>query len=388
MLSDMPSSLVPVDATGEDVLYVADAQLNVVFVNTTWRSFADSNNGKPILGAAWNSNLLANFSGSARLRWQTIYEALLTGQLQTYEENFICSSPVERRTYRLRICRHLDQAGKISYLSHHAVHVDGKNEASILGERLRALDADPEAMVKAYQRLVAGRPVHSARLTTAQYLAPLQEVGGDLLWHRDWPDGGTDLVIADVMGHGTEAACLAAKIVLLLDAHADGSLTVAENVARLNRLLLELPRYVKADEWGPLFATGLFLRVDPTLQAVTLCSFGHAGPIFSMTGKIEPVAGPPVGIVANEKADAWPELQLRFTDHGRRFVIFTDGLTEQFNLAGEMIGEAGIKRAFLRAGSWPLPRMIDAIRAELDAFRGEAQVKDDQALLAAEVAAP
>ena len=72
MLADMPCAVVPVGATGEDVLYVADAQLNIVFVNDAWRRFADSNNGKPILGEGWNTNLLANFSGRDLLRWQAI----------------------------------------------------------------------------------------------------------------------------------------------------------------------------------------------------------------------------------------------------------------------------------------------------------------------------
>jgi len=385
MPSDIPAALMPAGATADDILYVADAQLNVVFVNPSWRNFAGQNNGLSVLGAGWNSHLLANFSGSELLRWQAIYAQLLAGRLETHEENFICPSPVERRTYRLQIHRHLDAMGNTAYLAHHAVRVDGKRDVSVLRERLRALDDDPAATVEAYKRLVPGRPVRSVRLATAQLLAPLEEVGGDLLWQRDWR-AGTDLVIADVMGHGVDAARLATKIVLLLDAHAGGSLSVADNVAQLNRLLVETVQGGQPASWRPLFATGLYLRVNQSLESLTLCSFGHVGPIFSTSGCIEVKSGLPVGIAVDDVAAHWPELVLRFAEHGRRFIIFTDGLTEQFNLAGEMMGEAGIKRAFQRAAGLPLPEVVEAIRAAVNAFRGDALVKDDQALLAIEVA--
>lgn len=387
MLAEIPDALLPLEASDEDILYVADAQLNVVFVNAAWRSFAGLNDGKTVLGAGWNSHLLANFSGSKRLHWQAIYEALLKGLLQEHEEDFICPSPVLRRNYRLRIRRHSDEAGNTIYLSHHVVLMNREGATSVLGERLRALDADTALTVEAYKALIHCRPIRSSRVTTAQYIAPLQEVGGDLLWHRDWRDHGTDLVIADVMGHGLDAARLAAKIVMLLEAHTDGALSVTENVAKLNQELFNLAQQTNAAMQGPLFATGLYLRVDPRLQSITFCSFGHDGPIFSKSGYIELQPGLPEGVVSNEVAGSWTELNLRIADHGRRFIIFTDGLTEQFNLTGNMFGKAGIERAFLNAIHWPLQQMVDMIHAEIDRFRGNALVKDDQALLAIEITA-
>jgi hypothetical protein len=98
-----PSQLLPLDTSVEDVLYVVDADLRVVFVNDAWRRFATSNNGGPYLESGTDINLLGSLSGSERVRWQAIYGALLAGQLPTHEENFICPSPIQARTYRLRI---------------------------------------------------------------------------------------------------------------------------------------------------------------------------------------------------------------------------------------------------------------------------------------------
>lgn len=385
MTSQSASQLQPLDALAEDILYVADAELRLVFVNDGWRRFAASNNGSPRVESGRNINLLDCLSGSERLRWGAIYGALLSGQLRTHEENFICPSPVRPRTYRLRIHPHLDAEGRVVHLTHHAERVDETGEPTILGERLRALNDDLDLTVQSYKHLVLDRPVEAARLVTASYVAPLQQVGGDVLWHRDWPGGGTDFVIADAMGHGPDAARLAVKMVLLLETHADGKLPVAENVARLNQAMAKLASGSRAAKWGPLFATGLYLRVDPALQSLTICSFGHSGPIFSEAGYIEPKPGLPVGIIANGTAGPWAELVVPFENHGRRFIIFTDGLTEQFDLAGEMYGEARLEQAFRRNLHLPLQQLVADIRAEVDAFRGGALIKDDQALLAIEV---
>lgn len=376
----------PIEASVEDILYVVDASLRLVFVNEGWRRFAVDNNGTRNLEGRRNGNLLDNFSGSERLRWGAIYGALLSGQLSMHEENFICPSPVLTRTYRLRIHPHVDAEGRVVDLTHHAVRVDGTGEQSVLGERLRALDDDRDLTVQAYKRLVLDRRDKPARLVSASYVAPLQEVGGDVVWHRDWPDGGTDLVIADAMGHGPDAARLAAKIVLLLEATADARVPVTENVARLNQALVGLPSGGQEFTRHALFATGLYLRVAPDQQALTVCSFGHMGPIFSKSGRIEPKDGLPVGILRSEAAGSWAEQTLPLDCHGRRFLLHTDGLTEQFDPSGEMYGETRLEQLFLRNLHMPLQGLVDAIRGEVEAFRGDALIKDDQALLAIEVA--
>ena len=386
MTRQISSQHLPMDASGEDILYVVDASLRLVFVNDGWRRFAAGNNGSRNLKVGRNTNLLDNLIGSERLRWGAIYGALLSGQLSMHEENFICPSPTVARAYRLRIHPHLDAEGRVVDLTHHAVRVDGTGEESVLGERLRALDDDPDLTVQTYKRLVLDRPVDSARLVSASYVAPLREVGGDVIWHRDWPDGGTDLVIADAMGHGSDAARLAAKIVLLLEATTDARVPVTENVARLNQALVNLASGGQEFTRCALFATGLYLRVTPDQRALTVCSFGHLGPIFSKSGHIEPKDGLPVGILTSEAAGPWAEQTLPLERHGRRFLLHTDGLTEQFDPSGEMYGEARLEQLFLRNLDMPLQHLVDAIRGEVETFRGDALIKDDQALLAIEVA--
>jgi hypothetical protein len=376
-------ALMPADASPADTLYVADRDLKIVQVNEEWREFARANNGARLLGEGWNPQLLANFSGSEKIRWTGIYKALLSGRLPFHEENFQCPSPIERRTYKLRIMPHRDETGAVAYLAHHAVRTDKKPPApSCLKERLEALDGDPQVTVEAYRAHVMGRLIRPIHFRTAQHFQPLEEVGGDLLWTHEYADGSTDLVLADVMGHGLEAARLAAKLVFLLESITETRQGIPQNVARLNRLLLELLQGSTEAASQPLFATGLYLRMSPGEQALTVCSFGHSGPIFSKVGHIVIEGGMPVGLM--EQIEPWPEVTLSLATHGRRFLLFTDGVTEQFNLEGEMFGEAALEREFNRTLELPLPQMLEHTCACVEAFRGQALVKDDQTLLGLE----
>jgi len=62
-------------------------------------------------------------------------------------------------------------------------------------------------------------------------------------------------------------------------------------------------------------------------------------------------------------------------------------VTEQFNLEGEMYGEAVLEREFNRTLHLPLSRMLEHLCTSVREFRGHALVKDDQTLLVLEYAA-
>ena len=189
--------------TADSTLYVADENLRVVYTNDEWRRFAQVNRGAELAGPAWNMHLLENMSGRERERWASIYELLLSGKLSHYEEDFICSSPDERRIYRMRSTPVARDDGS-TLLVHHTVRIDDKaEEREGMRSRLRALDSDPEQIQREYQRRVLAPRVAVPGFLVAQFLRPLGDAGGDILWPRTYDDGTTDVVLADAMGHGT-----------------------------------------------------------------------------------------------------------------------------------------------------------------------------------------
>ena len=361
-------------------LYITDRDLNVVYTNAEWGQFAASNHGEKLLGAGWNPNVLENFSGKQRVRWASIYRLLLEGRLPYHEEDFICSSPTLRRVYKLRITPSADESGEIAWLIHHSTPLEAGSEdapdaRAALRRQMREIDENQETARRLYREHVLLRKVTVPRYCVAQHLEPLEEVGGDLLWHREYSEGGADVVHADVSGHGDAAGRHATKIVLILDSLADRALNASEVVAELNRAMVE-----NNTEDLTVFATGLFFRFHAEPQRLTCVNFGHHGPIFSRTGLIYLDSGLPVGVV--EEIEPWPETEIRLSEHGNLFLVYSDGITEQFNMNGEMFGTQRLLDAFVSRLALPLDQMLEGIVRELAAFRGDAIVKDDQTLLA------
>ena len=85
-----------------------------------------------------------------------------------------------------------------------------------------------------------------------------------------------------------------------------------------------------------------------------------------------------------DEVQPWPESRIDMVEHGNRFLVFSDGITEQFNVEGEMFGIARLVRAFRKYLDMPLDDMLAKIVRELNGFRRSALVKDDQTLFALE----
>jgi hypothetical protein len=371
-------TLLPPDVSATDTLYVVDRKLNLVYSNDEWSRFAADNKGDKLLNDDCNPNVLENMSGKARERWKHIYHLLLDGRMPHHQEELICSSPSERRVYRLRVTPKKDDAGDVAWLVHHAVRVDeGRDVLDRVRGRLSELE-DTDRMNREYRERIAAPRVTIPSFRTARHFQPLESVGGDLVWHRGYPEGLADLVIGDVAGHGEPAGRLATQIVALLDELAAFGKGPAEVIPELNRALVK----ISSDD-AALFATGLFFRFEPVEQRLTCASMGHEGPIFSRTGEIEIENGPPVGLL--EEMGPWPENAIDLDEHGARFLVFSDGITEQFNIDGEMFGTEGLLQAFRVHLDRPLGEMVNCIVDDLCRFRGPALTKDDQTLLALEL---
>ena len=70
--------------------------------------------------------------------------------------------------------------------------------------------------------------------------------------------------------------------------------------------------------------------------------------------------------------------------HGARIFLYTDGVTEAQNASEELFGEERLLESLQRNGHLPLQQMLEAVRADIDTFAGEAEQFDDITMLAFE----
>jgi serine phosphatase RsbU (regulator of sigma subunit) len=164
---------------------------------------------------------------------------------------------------------------------------------------------------------------------------------------------------------------------IILDEVVDADHTPSTMVSALNRAMLKL-----TPDDDVIFATGLIFRFDHSQQHLVCSNFGHDNPLFSRTGQLCVDGGPPVGLA--EEMEPWPDTQIDIKKHGSRFLVFSDGISEQFDIAGKMFGTVRLLQAFRKHIELPLDNMLAKIVEELNRFRRSALVKDDQTLLAIE----
>jgi hypothetical protein len=151
---------------------------------------------------------------------------------------------------------------------------------------------------------------------------PAQQVGGDFFQLIAQPDGSALLVLGDVSGKGLKAAMTVSLIVGTIRTVADTVDDPAEVLSILNRRLN-----------GRLkdgFVTCLALRLDAEGDCV-LASAGHPAP-FLNRDELNLPGALPLGL---DPDTAYENVQLRLAV-GDRLTLYTDGLLEARNPAGEL----------------------------------------------------
>ena len=201
-----------------------------------------------------------------------------------------------------------------------------------------------------------------------------RQVGGDFYDAIPIGDHAVLLVVADVMGKGVPAAIFATITRSLLRAMAVRSHHPARLLKRLNELL-----YTELSSVG-MFITAQLVFVDLKRRHLVAASAGHC-PVVLRSGetiRTLAISGTPLGILP----DATYQQQTATLGTPGGLLLYTDGLTESQNAAGDMFGHDRLVewwRARPQLGSAESVR--DELAAELTRFRGGAPLRDDQAVL-------
>ncbi len=215
------------------------------------------------------------------------------------------------------------------------------------------------------------------RFAVAALLEPAREVGGDLYDFFMLDARRLFFVIGDVSGKGVPASLfMAVTKALAKSAARRGELQLDAIIATANR-------EIGAENPESLFVTAIAGIFDADSGRLILCNAGHDAPLCRRAdGRIEafaPASGPPL-CVLDDFTYAAEEHALA---PGDVLLLFTDGLTEANNAAGELFGgeRVGAVLASLPAGS-DAKGMLTVMREQLRQFVDGAEPSDDLTLLA------
>ena len=182
-------------------------------------------------------------------------------------------------------------------------------------------------------------------------------------------------LIADAEGHSAPAAVLMAMTCALFRAYPDSADDPAAVIHYLNQHLCKVAE--------PSFMTALYALYDAAQQTMRIARAGQPLPMIyrSSENKAFELSCPgvyPLGIEPYEIEIPVTEVNLL---PGDRFLVYTDGLSERFNAAGETYGEARLLKPLAAKNAAAPQDVVDAIMGDVEQFAGGHPADDDQALL-------
>jgi sigma-B regulation protein RsbU (phosphoserine phosphatase) len=200
---------------------------------------------------------------------------------------------------------------------------------------------------------------------------PANGVGGDCFDALTFPGGGVGVTIADVAGKGVPAALLMSNLQAAVRAFAQEGASPSSVTASVNRLLC---RNMAAGR----FVTFCYARIDIAARRLTYANAGHNPPLLVHAGgTIETLV--PGGTVLGVFAESTYEQGEFRIGPGDRLVLYTDGITEGRNPAGDELGEDRLAESAIVHRALPAEEMLAAMLKDVESFN--AGVYEDDATL-------
>jgi GAF domain-containing protein len=207
----------------------------------------------------------------------------------------------------------------------------------------------------------------SARWRTAR------QVGGDFYDVMELPDQRLGLFIADVADKGMPAALFMALTRTLIHAAVIETPSPAEALRRVNELLLP-------DTKQGMFVTAVYAVLNQDTGELTYTNAGHNPPLVIRKDSVEKLTR--TGVALGAWSDSRFEEKTITLAPGDSLLLYTDGLTEAFNLEDDMFGEERLLRAVGWQETASADDMLKTVESALDDFIAGAPPSDDLTMLA------
>jgi serine phosphatase RsbU (regulator of sigma subunit) len=263
------------------------------------------------------------------------------------------------------------QAALEGFATQAALAIDSARLYAESAEKAR-IERDLKIAAEIQRALLPEGRFDSASVDLAAESIPCRTVGGDFYDYLDIGEDGLGFALGDVAGKGPPAALLAAAVQSNFAALAPISDTPADAMARVNKALLR--RAIDAR-----FAT-MFYGAISVGGRLRYCTAGQEPPLLvrrNAIGWLE-AGGPVLGLLSI----ASYEFDTVSLEPGDLIVVYSDGVTEARNRAGEEFGRDRLVEAICRRhGTEPGSVLEDLMNSVKQFSEGTAQADDVTALV-------
>lgn len=275
------------------------------------------------------------------------------------------------------------------------------DEIEVLSRSFEKLDGELKEYIRKYTAAAAEKEKISAELKVAQQIqesllprnfhvdpsrdefgiyatmTPAKEVGGDFYDFFMVDARHVAVVIADVSGKGVPAALFMAIAKALIKDHTEPGIPLSHTFQKVNNLLCESNNaqlFVTAFEGVLDLLTGEFIFVNAGHEIPYICRKGET---FTLH-KLRP------GFVLAGMENIRYKTESVIFEPGDKLFQYTDGVTEATNSARQLYGQERLTAVLGRYSSSSPEELLPLVRADIDAFAGDAPQFDDITMLCLE----
>jgi serine phosphatase RsbU (regulator of sigma subunit) len=228
------------------------------------------------------------------------------------------------------------------------------------------------------QRQVLPKPVTTPRLELAGAMQTARLLGGDYYDFFQISENVVDVVIADVSGKGVAAALLMPSLAVALRLRARELSGPAEIIKDLDGVLKQVTN-------PATFVTMFYARFNQTSRTLQYASGGHNPPILMRPKTGEAMlleeAGPILGILD----DAEFSNSMVALEQGDILALYTDGVTEQENVASEEFAIDRLKEVIQNNESESAATVVAHVSEAVSNFAGTTEQADDLTVVVVKV---
>jgi serine phosphatase RsbU (regulator of sigma subunit) len=234
---------------------------------------------------------------------------------------------------------------------------------------------------KVQQSMLPHRFPDTERMGFAARYLPAFEIGGDFYDLQPLADGRLGILLADMTGHGIQGALSTSLLKLGFSEFAHTSAMPADMLSHLNAVLC---RGLPQDLPSSLFAAAAVITLDPAAGCYWIANAGLPQPLHlrRAAGEVTRIVsgGMVLGLFDNETYRPAEEMQIEL-EEGDTLLLYTDGLSEAINDAGELFEVGGIRSIMLEYADRDCASMLDRLVEAVRAFSSPAHKWDDMTLI-------
>jgi serine phosphatase RsbU (regulator of sigma subunit) len=234
---------------------------------------------------------------------------------------------------------------------------------------------------RVHEKILPPTEIKLENLSIVVKYLPAFEIGGDFYDFIELSEGKFLITLADLTGHGIQAALCTALFKFALSTNNTGNDSLEQIMNGINDILY---RGLPSD----IFAAVLLIGVDLEKQKCEILNGGIPYPILyrQKDNQAVPIiiSGLVPGIVSNENFECGDLVKIDF-EQGDRLFVFTDGLPEIQNSDGIMFGEERLTQFINKSQHMTITDVADQLVQEALNYNDNKKQWDDLTVICIEL---